>query len=88
MTFDPGATPANPDLNNWEGSDLGIQLADQGLEALFATDDKALPPCITVIDDFGYIWTLNISGGVISGTMLDQNYGCGTWSASQGGPCK
>lgn len=57
----PGTPNANPALDPKE-----IVLSEEGLEGLFGPDK--LPPCIQVIDNYGFVWTLSISGGVVSGT--------------------
>ena len=56
----PGTPNANPALDPKE-----IMLSEEGLEGLFGPDK--LPPCIQVTDNWGFVWTLSISGGVVSG---------------------
>lgn len=57
----PGTPNANPALDPKE-----IVLSEEGLEGLFGPDK--LPPCIQVTDNWGFVWTLNISGGAVTGT--------------------
>ncbi|PIV81402.1 hypothetical protein COW53_04570 [bacterium CG17_big_fil_post_rev_8_21_14_2_50_64_8] len=52
-----------------------IPLHEVGLPALFGPDK--LPPCITLTDVYGFVWTLNISGGTSTGTCVTTS--CGTY---------
>lgn len=81
---DPG-TGDSPSSATGEGevsAPLASELDEVGFAALFDVE-KAFPPCITFVDVWGYVWTLNISGGVITGTV--DTGPCGIYQVSGSG---
>ncbi len=75
-----GTDPAPTQLEG-DGSFAGTMDAGSdvlGLFALAADSDKALPPCITITDTQGYVWTINRNFGQINGTVVLPG-GCGVY---------
>lgn len=77
-----GESPSSAAGNGDISAPLDSELHEVGIAALFDVD-KAFPPCITFVDVWGYVWTLNISGGSITGTV--DTGGCGIYRVSGSG---